>query len=214
MLNLRQFSRLRLIDVKMSSYENLKVVELRQLCKSANLPSSGRKADLIASLQAKDRGETEHQASDSEISLSSGLELVNEQQAEEEGLDEAIGAESVSNSSNEIVALKLKLELARENRLALEIKERIHMNRSPTENGATVSANNHERELRGLLPKMSERDDDVISFFDTFERTLELYDVDVASYARLLPCCLSMKAAKRQRSTQNSVWNNPNNMLL
>ena len=96
----------------MSSYENLKVVELRQLCKSANLPSSGRKAELIASLQAKDRGETEHQASDSEISLSSGLELVNEQQAEEEGLDdqaEAIGAESVSGSSNEILALKLKL---------------------------------------------------------------------------------------------------------
>jgi hypothetical protein len=80
----------------MSSYENLKVVELRHLCKSANLPYSGRKADLIASLQAKDRGVMEHQASDSEISLSSGLELVNEHEAEEEVLHdqaEVMGAE-------------------------------------------------------------------------------------------------------------------------
>jgi hypothetical protein len=43
---------------------------------------------------------------------------------------------------------------------------------------------------------MPERDDEVISFFHTLERTLELYDLDVASYARLLPRCLSMIAAK------------------
>jgi SAP domain len=60
--------------------------ELRQLCRSANLPSSGRKADLIATLQAKDRGEMEHQASDPETSLFASLELVNEQEVQGEVL--------------------------------------------------------------------------------------------------------------------------------
>jgi hypothetical protein len=53
-----------------------------------------------------------------------------------------------------------------------------------------------ERELGGLLPKMSDREDGIISFFSAFERTLELYEAGTSSYARLLPGCLSPKAFK------------------
>jgi hypothetical protein len=50
----------------MSSYESMKCVELRELCKSAGLPYSGQKTSLIASLQAKDSAETVPQALDSQ----------------------------------------------------------------------------------------------------------------------------------------------------
>jgi hypothetical protein len=50
-----------------------------------------------------------------------------------------------------------------------------------------------ERELRGLLPKMSNLEDEFISFFSAFERILELYEADTLSYARLLPGCLSAR---------------------
>jgi hypothetical protein len=184
----------------MSSYTNLKVVELRELCKAAGLSSSGRKADLIASLQEKDRRQLQTGSQVTEVDILDEVESVDAEESEVVIADQSedIRTESVATSCNEITALKLKLELARENRLALEIKERMHLNMLPTQNGATslISANIQERELRGLLPKMSEHDDDVISFFHAFERTLELYEVDVSCYARLLPSCLSVKAAK------------------
>jgi hypothetical protein len=188
------------IDVKMSSYTNLKVVELRELCKAAGFSSSGRKANLIASLQEKDRRQLQTGSQVTEVDIPYEVESVDAEEAEVVIADQSedIRTESVATSCNEITALKLKLDLARENRLALEIKERIHLKMLPTQNGAAslISANIQERELRGLLPKMSEHDDDVISFFHAFERTLELYDVDVSCYARLLPSCLSVKAAK------------------
>jgi hypothetical protein len=59
---------------------------------------------------------------------------------------------------------------------------------------ATVSPT--EAHVRGALPKMGPDDDNVIGFFSAFERCLELYGVEKSAYSRLLPGCLSPKAAK------------------
>ena len=91
----------------MSSYEHMKVVKLRNLCKSAGLPSTGRKANLIASLRAKG-STTMAEAIDAEISLP----------GDGASHDESVEEEEEEANSNEILALKLKLELVRENRLA------------------------------------------------------------------------------------------------
>lgn len=137
---------------------------------------------MIAALDEKDREVDENGSPE------------NPENAGDVGELESGGEDHVSNDETEpaeiveIKLLKLHLELARENRLALEIKERINANSS--------FESRTERDLRGLLPKMSDRDEDVVSFFSAFERTLELYNVDCSSYCRLLPSCLSAKASK------------------
>lgn len=188
----------------MSSYKRLNVPELRELCRNFGLPSTGRKADLIAVLEKKDRSEME--ASPIGPDNQHNEEVEEDGEGEETAIQVVEGeTESAENDFTKLRALELKLQLARENRevarenrLALEIKERMLKNSSTVEGGATArtSFTVVERELRGLLPKMSDRDDEIISFFNAYERTLELYDVDDACYARLLPGCLSMKASK------------------
>jgi len=51
------------------------------------------------------------------------------------------------------------------------------------------------REIKALLPLMTD-DSDVLTYFVTFERVLELNGVDRALWARILPAQLSQKALK------------------
>ena len=144
----------------MSSYENLKVAQLRELCKAAGLPVSGRKADLIASLLVNDGRQVHTGSPDPDISVPDEVESPDDEVGENiiDVPSENNATGSLTSNSDAITALKLKLELARENRLTLEIKERMQMNMLPAQTGAAslVSDNIHDRELRGLLPKMSE----------------------------------------------------------
>ena len=185
----------------MSSYKRLNVSELKELCKNKGISPEGRKADLIAALIDNDEKEAESHVVDFEAVAGDDEDT---EDVENDDVDIRVhqsnenGAESVRTDSNEITLLKLQLELAKENRLALEIKERMNTNSRTLEGGATAptTLGAVERELRGLLPKMSDREEDAVSFFHAYERTLQLFDVDRACYSRLLPGCLSLKASK------------------
>ena len=142
--------------MKMESYGNLKVVELRELCKAAGISASGRKAELIASLQANDDVQAQTGLPDTEISVNGSGQL---EPDEADEISEVIDVQSednvtggVTSTGNEITALKLKLQLARENRLMQESRERMHMKVLPVQSGATSlsSDNAYERELCGF----------------------------------------------------------------
>ena len=170
-----------------TKYVGLKVAQLRQLCTDNGMSITGlRKAELIAAL-------VEFEANGSEVVISvNGTENAHDVGGDISSVGEdaaAISLEPLSTDSQEIIALKLKLQLAK-----------IELNLRQTPVASTPVAQNSamsiERELKGLLPKMSVSDDEIISFFNAFERTLELYGADQSSYARLLPGCLSAKASK------------------
>ena len=114
--------------------------------------------------------------------------------------------------SNEIALMRLKVALAREKRLALEaerrVKEEERLARERTyEAGGTAQqgegrASDREtpaatelREIKALLPLMTD-DSDVLTYFMTFERVLEINCVDRSLWARILPAQLSQKALK------------------
>ena len=59
------------------------------------------------------------------------------------------------------------------------------------------------RELKGILPTMSS-DSDILSFFFTLEKTLQLYSVDESLYAKILPSLLNVKCQKTYAKLTNA----------
>ena len=149
----------------MTSFTRFNVSELKELCRNYGISLEGRKADLMAALTEREKeteGRSVHsETADGEEEIEDGDAEIRVAQSQEDM------TELAETDSNEVLLLKLQLKLATEKRLALEIEERMNANPLTLEGGASVKTapSAVERELRGLLPKMCDRDEDAVSFF-------------------------------------------------
>ena len=103
---------------------------------------------------------------------------------------------SESGADSQLAVLKLKLQLAK---AKLRIEKERHalakMNIGVSSNQTADKASNVLRELKGLLPTMSQ-DSDIVSFFFTLERTFQLHNVSQDLYVKVLPSLLNTKCQK------------------
>jgi hypothetical protein len=191
----------------MSDLSKKSFVELRQLCVAAGIPTKGRlKAELVASL--KEREETEQCSEEVVLQNAQGGGTDSEEnELTEEGDSgdiEQADAEACASDPPDIIALKLKLQLAKVELQTQQVELQTQQSRERqvalnAGSGSVVAATEIsplETHVRGALPKMGPEDDNVIAFFSAFERCLELYGVEKSAYCRLLPGCLSSKAFK------------------
>ena len=80
-----------------------------------------------------------------------------------------------------MAALRLRLALAREERLTREREWEIEKERMKTQSGGqrstqNVSGSTDLKDIKAMLPSM--QDCDIVSFFTSFERILQLHEVD------------------------------------
>ena len=111
------------------------------------------------------------------------------------------------SESDEVRVMRLKLALAQEERLrererddrARQMKEldwRIERERAELNGGPTPPATfpAARSDMSHILPKMSE--DDILTFFSSFERSLTLNAVQKCDWPKFLASCLTVKANK------------------
>ena len=194
----------------MPSYSKMTIAELRHVCDANGIDHEGlTKRRIIEVLREYDQGlmgsDDEQRAEDSEAEVGGGDEEQSEDGGRVDGSTTPSAGEAAESES--VVQLRLQLALVqakREARIAeiqarreeLEIeRERIAIQASPqgaaqTTNGDPTAVGN----LKLMLPTMS--NDDALSFFHAFERTLEINDIERAKWIKFLPAQLSPKALK------------------
>jgi len=114
-------------------------------------------------------------------------------------VEHAAGGTYESDSVN---ALRLRVELVRAQQAAAESswrieKERIKLTgngRDPVMANSSRSLGGDAREIKGLLPQMA--NDEVMVFFQSYERVMVLNNVDYALWARYLQSQMTAKALK------------------
>ena len=172
----------------MSSYKRLKLADLRVLGTANGIEVAGlTKSQLIEQLTYLDE------------QIANG-DNVSEDNGETSG-EEVVDSDGVVTLSPELKALTLQLELAKQRKeiVAAEIaaeRERLEIEkeRSKLRAGNGVVSAVVPSEIKGMLPSM--QGDDVIGFFNAFERVLEMYEVDSGLWAKLLAPHLSQKATR------------------
>lgn len=169
----------------MADYSSLTLDELKELCVEREIPGHGSRKRIISRLVDYDA--VDDLDADEESAVNDGV-VEDEVTVKSVSVTASPSADDPtlikSDDSTEIIALKLQLAIARENRLAK------NMSSVNTENTCGIGNKN----LRGLLPKMSEFVDDILGFFKGFENTLKLNNVeDQQVWARLLPGCLNSR---------------------
>jgi len=129
-----------------------------------------------------------------------GSEMSDEERS---GDSERVGVRASSRRGivelDSVATLRLRLALAQEERLAKEReweieKERMLMQRECHRSNQRETGAADFKGIKAILPSMN--DVDIISFFASFERILELNDVDKSLWAKLLPSQLSPKALR------------------
>jgi len=194
----------------MSSYKKNRITQLREICDDRGLVHHGlTKKQVIDMLIDYDRtmidNEEQDSGSDSEGESENGGQVdeldgevtINDNNNEYVNQVPAVG--SIEGEPEEIVTLRLRLALAREERLAQDRAWEIEKQRSELLAtgqllNSQAATNIDVKDVRSLLPKMI--DVDVLSFFMSYERVLELNEIDKASWAKYLPAQLSPRALK------------------
>ena len=196
-----------LID-KMSELTSKSVIELKLLCKSKGLKTTGlKKAQLIEVLlgnattddidcadTTENGGSTENNEDLVQYSDDDVIEDDDDEIGECTEDDVEVNPESSSvkkPSSND--KLKLQIELAK-----LEI-QRLKLVAKSGESVTEKRDNDRvkiDRSLQGLLPRMSNNDGEALNFFHAFERVLLLYNIEKHSWALYLPANLNVHATK------------------
>ena len=189
--------------VNMSLYKRFTKAQLRQLCEQRGIDANDckTKAQLIEAIEQNDlRNDVVIDDNDDGIEYPS----VGEQNDVEHVSDdeEASGAglsRAGESKADEIVALRLRLELAREERKAREREWEIEKERFELRN--TVRGRDQQargmpdlKEIKAILPNFC--DSDALTFFVSFERILELNEIDRSLWSKLVPGQLSARALK------------------
>ncbi len=187
----------------MPNIKKMKHSELRQLCIQKGFDAEAlrnlHRADFMVMLENAESGTDRLQVEEVADGGSDG------------GSDEhvIVSANSGDRTSDDlgkgdsenIRVLKLQLQLEKEKRLAererfemekerLQLRSELNINQSGTGDLHAQS----QREFKGVLPNM--QGDDVLGFFNAFERVLEMHDVDRSLWSKLLLAHLSPKASR------------------
>jgi hypothetical protein len=173
-------------------YNTNSLKELKRLLRERGLSDGGRrkKAELIQILLENDRKTS---PSDHNDVVSSG--------ADDDDDDEVtFGAASrptiskkgdETNSQIEILKLQLQIEQAKVRQSELGIIPSGESNSRRSSSTARLDIGN----IKSRLPVMAS-DDDILSFFQIFERALQICDVPREMWSTMLPACLNQRAAK------------------
>ena len=167
----------------MSELDKKTVAELKLLCQSKGLSVSGlKKAQLIQLL-------TDSHDSDNDDTVyddTSGNAITTDDKDDSESVEDVVEIPSVSVDSESIENLKLQVTLAK-----LEItKLKLQANMSHSSAKTNISV---DHSMKGLLPNMTT---DAVSFFQAFEKTLQLHSVSRDVWSKYLPAHLNAKATK------------------
>ena len=206
----------------MPAYTQLKVAELRQLCDERQIDANGlTKPQLIAALRASDGSDDDGRTN--ERGGEQGLDNGDDRESSDgDSVTEYSSvADQVGDEPETVAILKLKLVLAERqakwererderekerDQRASEARERqweierekialmAQTQVSPTTPGVNRATN--RADIQHLLPKMSGGDDDILNFFHTFERAMQLNRVQKCDWPRYLPAQLNSKANK------------------
>ena len=186
----------------MPAYSGLRVAELRELCEERNIDPRGlNKPQLIEALRVSDENndgsdresEAASDAEGSEVEIGGGAYA-----AAEDGSDVVEAAASTAGDgieSETITVLRLKLALAAQERAARAEEWEREQQRGAMQPPARPSPRSHFDDVKGLLPSMC--DSDALSFFMSYERVMQLNDIDDKSmWVKYLPARLTPKALK------------------
>ena len=186
----------------MADYQQLRMSELRELCDDRCIDRRGlKKAQLVQALRAWD---DENEAADGGDDRDDDEVVIN---GGDGGAAVAQPVPGQLDNNESIEVLKLKLELAQQQAIArereVELRERewvIERERAATQAQNNPSAPptnraNSRAEIHHLLPKMG-HDEDVLGFFQAFERSLQLNSVPRGDWPLFLPAQLNAKANK------------------
>jgi len=182
-----------------------KVAVLRQMCIDNGIELDDAvkyaKAQLITLMTSVELSDNDQIQSDKgeELGDSSEAELPVKTTSSKEEVKGEDSDSEISYSEFElktVSALKLKLKIVKASlktqTTKLEIKsERISAGKQLHDATDSIIM----RELRGILPTMS-NDTDILSFFFTFEKALQLYSVDESLCAKILLSLLNSKCQK------------------
>ncbi len=176
----------RLLTFRMPAYTSMRIADLRLYCEDRGVDHTGlTKKQIIDELRRLDDVETDQQDQE------------NDSHNVESDADEASDVdeyESIPEAETpEIKALKLRLKLAREQRLVEESRERQLAAGAHAIRGSNGQNNHFDREVRNYLPRLQS---DPVAFFNAYERVLILHDVPRSEWYKLLTPCLNEKATQ------------------
>ena len=194
----------------MPAYSKFRVAELKQLCVERGINCQGlNKPAIVDALKQHDRCADHEEIetvnnddcndddtdSESVLDFNDGHEFSDRSDAASEA-EVAGSMRDMGEESDSVTALKLQLIL-KDKELAimqkqLEIEKQRLLVQAQTHSNAT--AHTDIRDIKPLLPMMT--NDDVLSFFMSYERVMTLNDVPIELWAKFLPAQLTPKALK------------------
>ena len=196
----------------MKAYKRLTVVQLRELCEERRIEHAGlKKAALIEVLEQHDLQNDILIEEENDVESNDGEVDLGQSRSDERGdLDPTEMSHDLTQiregESESVTAMRLRLALiqaerdrelaavsARERDWRIE-KERLEMRTAYASANNNNNVNCDAREIKMLLPVMS--DNDVLSFFLAFEKVMQLNEIDRGAWAKYLPSQLTPKAQK------------------
>jgi len=196
----------------MPTYRRMKMAQLRDICneRGIEVEQYKYKREFVTALEqydlqnanVSDNSDNSGNATDVEDDILHERDVVdfdNEIRGGHGGDNIIADTDSrgVGVESETVTELRLRLALAREERLMQEQAWNIEQQRAGMTNGVSIdhnALNMGVKDIKSLLPTLC--DTDVLSFFLTYERVLTINDVDVSLWSRLLPGQLSPRALK------------------
>ena len=188
--------------INMPGLSKLKLAELRVMAEANGIDVTGlTRAQLIEQLSSVDN--QEESGDDGPVH---GDEANEDEDDDEVVLTGAGQTPPGDTLTPEILAIKLQLELEekRKERVAAEVaadrerleieRERAQLRAGAGQHGPVSTSCYVPSDIKGMLPSM--QGEDVVGFFNAFERVLEMYEVDESLWAKLLAPHLSQKATR------------------
>ena len=118
---------------------------------------------------------------------------------------------SVATGNTDIQMMRLQIELKEKGIRLQQAQQREQMSQQYFDvDGNYDMFSSALREVKPLLPKMTETDDDVLCFFQSYEKVLTLHGIDKRFWHKPLPAQLATKSL----SFQGLAWNRALTMSL
>jgi len=170
------------------------LAELRQLCdkKALVVDKKATKAELIKLLEGHKSDSAQQEVN---VVEGEGVDAQNPDEDVENQDDEEVQIRSPasgnkSKSCSEESMLKLMLELETAKRLNLELQLKQQQSKSKTGDEHRSLDSIALKELKGILPLMT-NDSDCVSYFSNLEKCLSINSVDKTLWYKVLPGCLA-----------------------
>ena len=176
----------------MAEYAKMKVKQLQDLLRQRGLPFKNlKKRAMIEALMFDEQERNEDgENNDSVADDVNGVDNIDEVRIIGNSVDN--DTQGSVGESEQLTALRLQLEIAKLELQKAQLNQPSNVAAAPLQNAAAkFDLSCLKSRLPSMLPNC-----DVLSFFTTFERTLQINDVPNELWAKLLPTVLNERAMK------------------